>query len=164
LTTGSIRLHGEQIAGNDGQRLRVSKGKIQLVFQEPAESLDPRLRIGSSVEEAFIPLWTKSRERRHRVIGAIKRVGFSQEMLNLYPAELSAAQQQRVGIARAIVAKAELIVLNEPTSALDTTARAEIIELLKSIQQEPGTSYFFISHDLSTVRSISHRVQSCTLE
>ncbi len=155
-TDGSIRFRGQDITL--GGRRSKSRGKMQLVFQEPAESLDPRQRIGRSIEEPLVALKFASNERQDRLLESIGLVGLSEDMLNLYPAELSAGQQQRVGIARAMITRPELVVLDEPTSALDPTARAEIIELLQRIQGELGTSYLFISHDLSTVRFVSHRV------
>jgi len=155
-TQGTIRFRGEDITL--GGRRSKSRGKMQLVFQEPAESLDPRQRIGRSIEEPLVALKVARNERRDRLLESIGLVGLSEDMLNLYPAELSAGQQQRVGIARAMITRPELVVLDEPTSALDPTARAEIIELLQRIQAELGTSYLFISHDLSTVRFVSHRV------
>ncbi len=157
-SAGQIRFKGEDISLPRARRPRRLLGKIQLVFQEPAESLDPRMRIGRTIEEPLLPLKSPAAERRERVAEAIQRVGLRRDMLDLYPAELSAGQQQRVGIARAMITRPELVVLDEPTSALDPTARAEIIELLMKIQAELGTSYLFISHDLSTVRFISHRV------
>ncbi|MFO1349332.1 MAG: ABC transporter ATP-binding protein [Gammaproteobacteria bacterium] len=153
-TAGAIRFRGKDITHGR----REARGKMQLVFQEPAESLDPRQRIGRSIEEPLIALGMAKTERRERVLEAMGRVGFGEDMLNLYPAELSAGQQQRVGIARAMITRPELIVLDEPTSALDPTARAEIIELLQRIQRDLGTAYLFISHDLSTIRFMSHRV------
>jgi oligopeptide/dipeptide ABC transporter ATP-binding protein len=155
---GSMRFDGKDIGLSDRNRLRDLRGQIQLVFQEPAESLDPRLRIGASIEEPLRALAVEASERRARVVEAIKLVGLRRELLDFYPAELSAGQQQRVGIARAMITRPKLVVLDEPTSALDPTARSEIIELLMRIQAELGTSYLFISHDLSTVRFISHRV------
>ena len=116
------------------------------------------MRIGASVEEPLIGLGVGLAERRSRVDAALELVGLGRRALRLYPAELSAGQQQRVGIARAMITKPKLLVLDEPTSALDPTARAEIIELLVRIQRELGTAYLFISHDLGTVRFISHRV------
>jgi oligopeptide/dipeptide ABC transporter ATP-binding protein len=155
---GRMRFKGEDISVPRGLRPSILLGKIQLVFQEPAESLDPRMRIRRSIEEPLLALKTPAAERRERVSEALERVGLRRNMLELYPAELSAGQQQRVGIARAMITRPELVVLDEPTSALDPTARAEIIELLMKIQADLGTSYLFISHDLSTVRFISHRV------
>ena len=157
-SAGTLRFKGANISMPRARRPRDLFGKIQLVFQEPAESLDPLMRIGRSVEEPLLMRGGSARERRERVLRAVEQVGLHQEMLDLYPAELSAGQQQRVGIARAIITRPELIVLDEPTSALDPTARAEIIELLMKLQRELGTSYLFISHDLSTVRFISHRI------
>ncbi len=154
-TAGAVRFKGQDITTGPRRRL---PGRIQLVFQEPAELLDPRQRIGRSIEEPLGPLRIEAAERRARLHEAIDTVGLAREMLELYPAELSAGQQQRVGIARAMITRPELVVLDEPTSALDPTARAEIIELLQKIQKERGTAYLFISHDLSTVRFISHRV------
>jgi oligopeptide/dipeptide ABC transporter ATP-binding protein len=157
-TTGTIRSGGRDISAGRAAHGRDLRGRIQLVFQEPAEALDPRQRIGASVAEPLIAQRVEASERRSRVLNAIDTVGLVREILELYPAELSAGQQQRVGIARAMITEPDLVVLDEPTSALDPTARAEIIELLRSIQRERGTSYLFISHDLSTVRFVSHRV------
>ncbi|MGI3900789.1 MAG: oligopeptide/dipeptide ABC transporter ATP-binding protein [Janthinobacterium lividum] len=137
---------------------RPPPGKVQLVFQEPAESLDPRMRIGDTVSEPLQALGVGRAERLARVKDAMSLVRLDPAMLDSYPAGLSAGQQQRVGIARSMVTQPELVVLDEPTSALDPTARAEIIDLLKRIQADRGTAYLFISHDLSTVRFISHRV------
>jgi oligopeptide/dipeptide ABC transporter ATP-binding protein len=139
-------------------RSRRLRGKIQLVFQEPAESLDPRIRIGVTIGEPLQSLGVDREERTKRVRAMARRVGLEEETLYQYPAELSAGQQQRVGIARAIITDPELIVLDEPTSALDPTARSEIIDLLIQLQKELDTAYLFISHDLSTVRYLSHRV------
>ena len=156
--SGSIRFNGKDITKR-GARCDVAlRSKIQLVFQEPAESLDPRYRIGRSILEPLEVQRVDAVERRRRLVEVIQRVGLGAEVLDQYPSELSAGQQQRVGIARAIITRPELVVLDEPTSALDPTARAEIIELLMTIQKQLGTSYLFISHDLSTVRFISHRV------
>ena len=132
--------------------------RVQLVFQEPNESLDPRLRIGQSLAEPLSALGLASGERLPRIRDAMALVRLDPDLLEAYPAGLSAGQQQRIGIARAMITHPELVVLDEPTSALDPTARAEIIDLLKRIQAERGTAYLFISHDLSTVRFISHRV------
>ena len=157
-SAGTIRFKDKDISMPRGRRPRELLGKIQLVFQEPAESLDPRMRVGRSIEEPLIALRTQPAERRERVMEAVSRVGLRRDMLHLYPAELSAGQQQRIAIARAMITRPELVILDEPTSALDPTARAEIIELLMDIQAERDTAYLFISHDLSTVRFISHRV------
>jgi oligopeptide/dipeptide ABC transporter ATP-binding protein len=157
-TAGDISFHGEKIGKRHNVRNRSLRGKIQLVFQEPAESLDPRIRIGVTIGEPLRALGVGREARETRVREIARRVGLSETSLHQYPAELSAGQQQRVGIARAIITDPELIVLDEPTSALDPTARAEIIDLLIRLQKELNTAYLFISHDLSTVRYLSHRV------
>jgi oligopeptide/dipeptide ABC transporter ATP-binding protein len=157
-TGGIVRFAGAAIDRRNNIRSRGLRGKLQLVFQEPAESLDPRMRIGSTIGEPLRQLDMSQGDRSRRVAEVARRVGLREASLEQFPAELSAGQQQRVGIARAIVTRPELIVLDEPTSALDPTARAEIIDLLIRLQRELDTAYLFISHDLSTVRYLSHRV------
>ena len=157
-TDGSIGFHGRPIDRRRNIRSRELRGKLQLVFQEPAESLDPQVRIGNTIAEPLRSMGVSRPDQRRRVREVARRVGLRDSTLEQFPAELSAGQQQRVGIARAIVTDPELIVLDEPTSALDPTARAEIIDLLIRLQQELETAYLFISHDLSTVRYLSHRV------
>jgi oligopeptide/dipeptide ABC transporter ATP-binding protein len=144
--------HGRNIRSKD------IRGRIQLVFQEPAESLDPRIRVGETLGEPLRYLGQSRADRDARVRDVVMRLGLTERVLDQYPLELSAGQQQRVGIGRAIVTRPQLIVLDEPTSALDPTARAEIVDLLIRLQRELGTAYLFISHDLSTVRFLSHRV------
>ncbi|MEA2781751.1 MAG: hypothetical protein QOK29_3295 [Rhodospirillaceae bacterium] len=158
VDSGTIRFNGKEITKRRARRDPALYGKIQLVFQEPAESLDPRYRIGRSILEPLDRLKLDAAERHRRLSEVVERVGLTPAVLQQYPTELSAGQQQRVGIARAIITNPELVILDEPTSALDPTARAEIIDLLMEIQKQSGTSYIFISHDLSTVRFISHRV------
>jgi len=157
-TAGSIRFRGGEMGKRRHVRTPELRGRMQLVFQEPAEALDPRIRIGETIEEPLRAVNLPPAERGERVAEVVDRVGLTVEILDQYPLTLSAGQQQRVGIARAIITKPELIVLDEPTSALDPTARAEIIDLLLRLQQELGSAYLFISHDLSAVRYISHRI------
>jgi oligopeptide/dipeptide ABC transporter ATP-binding protein len=156
-SAGTIHFHGKLISDRRGSRQDLT-GKIQFVFQEPAESLDPRMKIGQSISEPLLPMKLDRTMRQRKTLEAIRLVRLDPDLLDDYPSELSAGQQQRVGIARAMVTQPELVVLDEPTSALDPTARAEIIDLLQRIQAERNTAYLFISHDLSTVRFISHRV------
>jgi oligopeptide/dipeptide ABC transporter ATP-binding protein len=156
-SAGTISFKGKPISGRRGSRGDI-KGKVQFVFQEPAESLDPRMKIGQSISEPLLPMKLDRATRQSKTLEAIGLVRLDPDMLDAYPSELSAGQQQRVGIARAMVTQPELVVLDEPTSTLDPTARAEIIDLLQRIQAERNTAYLFISHDLSTVRFISHRV------
>jgi oligopeptide/dipeptide ABC transporter ATP-binding protein len=154
---GIIRFHGTDLAERKQHR-QALLGKIQFVFQEPNESLDPRMKIGETISEPLLPLKLDREARRRKTVDALNLVRLDPDLLDAYPSELSSGQQQRVGIARAMVTGPELVVLDEPTSALDPTARAEIIDLLRRIQAERNTAYLFISHDLSTVRFISHRV------
>ncbi|MBV9749547.1 MAG: ABC transporter ATP-binding protein [Acetobacteraceae bacterium] len=158
ISGGSITFDGADLPLTRRRDPGSLRGHIQIVFQEPADALDPRMRIGASIEEPLLALGTRPDERQRRVAEALDLVGLSRRVLRLYPAELSAGQQQRVGIARAMITRPKLLVLDEPTSALDPTARAEIIELLVRLQKQLGTAYLFISHDLSTVRFISHRI------
>ena len=154
-TAGSVRLH---LPGGRGARGRPPKGKVQLVFQEPSEALDPRLKIRATIAESLQALSIERSEWRRRVRDTMGVVRLDPALLEAYPSELSAGQKQRVGVARAMITEPDLVVLDEPTSALDPTARAMIIDLFKRIQAERHTAYLFISHDLSTIRFISHRV------
>lgn len=156
-TAGSIRFRGTELTRRSMHSGQIA-GKVQFVFQEPNESLDPRYRIGQTIAEPLRALGASRAHVAARLPETMSLVGLSTELLDAYPAELSAGQQQRVGIARAMITEPDLVVLDEPTSALDPTARAEIIDLLRRIQREKHTAYLFISHDLSTVRYVSHRV------
>jgi oligopeptide/dipeptide ABC transporter ATP-binding protein len=155
---GEIIFDGQPMGRRRSIRSPGLRGRLQLVFQEPAESLDPRVRVADIIAEPLRVMKMNRADRERRVLEVANRVGLGAASLGRFPAELSAGQQQRVGIGRAIVTGPELIVLDEPTSALDPTARAEIIDLLVRLQGELETAYLFISHDLSTVRYLSHRV------
>jgi oligopeptide/dipeptide ABC transporter ATP-binding protein len=157
-TRGVIAFKGQTMGKGMTVRSSALRGRMQLVFQEPAESLDPRTVVGDTIGEPLRALGVNRADREKAVREAVRRVGLAERLLDVYPAELSMGLQQRIGIARSIVSKPELIVLDEPTSALDPSARAEIIDLLIRIQKDLGTAYLFISHDLSTVRYLSHRV------
>ncbi|MGH7118056.1 MAG: oligopeptide/dipeptide ABC transporter ATP-binding protein [Acetobacteraceae bacterium] len=157
-TEGRIHFRNHEMGRGWNVRSPQLRGKMQLVFQEPGESLDPRMPIGRSIGEPLRLSGLGRAARQRRVEEAVERINLSRDILEQYPTELSAGQQQRVAIARAIVTEPELLVLDEPTSALDPSARAEIIELLMRLQRELGTAYLFISHDLSAVHQVSHRI------
>ncbi|WP_457938423.1 oligopeptide/dipeptide ABC transporter ATP-binding protein [Mesorhizobium sp. 10J20-29] len=157
-TSGRIAFQGRDLGAALTIRSPELRGKLQLVFQEPAESLNPRLRLFELMDEPLRALKMNRADRERRVRQATRRVGLAENLLERYPAEISMGLQQRVGVARAMISEPKVVVLDEPTSALDPTSRAEIIDLLIGIQRDLGTAYLFISHDLSAVRHISHRV------
>jgi oligopeptide/dipeptide ABC transporter ATP-binding protein len=157
-TRGDILFDGARMGRGRDIRSKGLRGRLQLVFQEPAESLDPRIRVGDTLAEPLRYIGMKRADRDRRVADIANLLGLSPRLLDRYPNELSAGLQQRIGIGRAIATKPELVILDEPTSALDPTARAEIVDLLARLQRELGTAYLLITHDLSTVRFVSHRV------
>ena len=157
-TKGRIALGGAEISDLAPDRLRALRARMQLVFQDPFGSLNPRLTAFQTVDEPLALHGAARAERRGRVAAMLERVGLGTPLFDYYPADLTASEQQRVGIARALVTEPEFVVLDEPTSMLDPSARAEILDLLKAIQSETETAYIFISHDLTSVAKISHRI------
>ncbi len=158
ISSGDIVFDGADLLATRRKRPGSLRGMIQVVFQEPADALDPRMKVGACIDEPLRALGVAPDERARRVAEALDLVRLGRRTQQLYPGELSGGQQQRVGIARAMITRPKLVILDEPTSALDPTARADIIELLMDIQRRLGTAYLFISHDLSTVRFVSHRI------
>lgn len=158
--SGSIEFDGEVISGFTPRQLRQMRQNLTVVFQEPFESLNPRMRIGHIVgEPLLIHRKQLSREDRERLVGeTLELVELDSAMVDRYPNELSGGQQQRVGIARAIVTRPNMVVLDEPTSSLDVSVRARVIDLLQSLQAELGLTYLFVSHDISTVGYVSHQI------
>jgi oligopeptide/dipeptide ABC transporter ATP-binding protein len=157
---GTVYFDGLNLDQLPDNELRRTRSRMQAVFQEPFESLNPKHRIGDIVAE---PLVIHEREltkeqRRSRVVTMLETVGLEEGFLRRYPKELSGGQQQRVGIARAMVTRPEFVVLDEPTSSLDLSVRAQILDLLLDLQQNRGLGYLFISHDIETVRYISNRI------
>ncbi|WP_373067779.1 oligopeptide/dipeptide ABC transporter ATP-binding protein [Gemmatimonas sp.] len=158
-TSGSIIFDGVDITTQGDEALRRMRSKMQLVFQEPLASLNPRRTVSATLEEPLVLEGELSkRERRERVLETLKLVGLDSTSLGLYPAQLTSSEAQRIGVGRALVTRPKLVVLDEPTSALDSTVRAALLDVLQGIQAELGTSFLFISHDLTAVRRISHRV------
>lgn len=158
-TSGRIRFGEHDITAMRVSEFRSLRPRLQMVFQEPYGSLNPRFTVGGILEENLVLEGKLGRaERRARVRELLSLIQLPVRMLTAYPHELTSGQQQRVSIGRALSTRPDLIVLDEPTSALDVNIRAEIIRLLKSLQVETGVSYLFISHDLTAVMEISHRV------
>jgi oligopeptide transport system ATP-binding protein len=155
---GHIEFAGEDITLARAERLRGLRREMQMIFQDPFASLNPRMTVGEIVGEPLHihGLWDDGGPGRVREL--IDRVGLASETADRYPHEFSGGQRQRIGIARALALKPKLIVCDEPVSALDVSMRAQILNLLADLQAEFGLTYLFISHDLSVVRQICHRV------
>jgi oligopeptide/dipeptide ABC transporter ATP-binding protein len=156
---GSIRFDGVDLLGLNKQELRRKRRDMQLIFQDPYASLNPRMTIRTIVGEPFaIHRLAKGSEREHRVADLLKTVGLDPTVMSRYPHEFSGGQRQRIGIARSLALKPKLIVADEPVSALDVSIQAQIINLLADLQQQFGLTYLFISHGIPVIEHISTRI------
>ncbi|PDT23102.1 ABC transporter ATP-binding protein [Rhizobium hidalgonense] len=157
---GEIHFDRQPIHGLSRAEMRPFRARMQVVFQDPFSSLNPRMTIGQIIEEGLVVnrLGATRGERQDRVREALIAAGMPGNILSRFPHEFSGGQRQRIAIARAIALEPEFILLDEPTSALDLSVQAQIIELLRKLQDERGLSYLFISHDLKVVRALCHRV------
>jgi oligopeptide/dipeptide ABC transporter ATP-binding protein len=159
-SAGAVSWIGKDLLKLPAGKMRAQREDLQIVFQDPLASLNPRMTIGASIAEPML-VYRKAlnaKEREAEVRAMMERVGLDPNMINRYPHELSGGQNQRVGIARAMILRPKLVICDEAVSALDVSIQAQIIELLMQLQSEFGLSMLFISHDLSVVREVSHRV------
>jgi oligopeptide/dipeptide ABC transporter ATP-binding protein len=159
LTGGRVVFDGTDISQLSRARLRPYRREMQMIFQDPYGSLNPRRRVGSIIGDPFaIHHVADGPERKRRVQELMELVGLNPEHYNRFPADFSGGQRQRIGVARALALRPKLIVCDEPVSALDVSIQAQIINLLKSLQEEFSLTYLFIAHDLSVVEHVSDRV------
>jgi peptide/nickel transport system ATP-binding protein len=153
VTEGSIRLGDTDLIGLEGEELRRARARMQIIFQDPYSSLNPRVRAGGIVREPMdLMNIGKPQERDAKVADLFKKVGLRPEQQALFPHQFSGGQRQRIGVARALATQPELVVCDEPVSALDVAIQAQILNLLRSLQAEFGLTYLFISHDLGVVQ------------
>jgi microcin C transport system ATP-binding protein len=157
---GSIKFMGTEIQGLKGKEIRPLRREMQIIFQDPYESLNPRLTIGQIVEEGLKAhgIAASQREREDLIVQTLNEVGIDPESRHRYPGEFSGGQRQRIAIARAITLRPKFLVLDEPTSSLDMTVQTQILGLLKELQEKYNLAYLFISHDLRVIRAMSHEI------
>ena len=160
VTDGSIRLGQQQLKGLSRKAMRLTRQQMQIVFQDPLASLDPRMTVREIIAEPIQALRRDLSKKDSNVLvqQIMERVGLLPNQINRYPHEFSGGQCQRIGIARALIVAPQVLICDEPVSALDVSIQAQIINLLMDLQQEMGLSMMFIAHDLSVVRQISHRI------
>jgi peptide/nickel transport system ATP-binding protein/oligopeptide transport system ATP-binding protein len=159
-TSGSIKFEGEEFAHVKGSRLKELRKRMQMIFQDPYSSLNPRKTVGSIISDPFVihGMMSGDGERKRAVQDLMETVGLNPEHYNRYPHEFSGGQRQRIGIARALALKPDLIIADEPVSALDVSIQAQVLNLLRDLQASMGLTLVFIAHDLSVVRHMCDRV------
>jgi peptide/nickel transport system ATP-binding protein/oligopeptide transport system ATP-binding protein len=159
-TSGSITFDGREVAAQKGDSLKALHRDMQMVFQDPYSSLNPRKSVGSIIADPYVihGLYKGDGERKRRVQDLMDRVGLNPEHYNRYPHEFSGGQRQRIGVARAIALEPKLLIADEPVSALDVSIQAQVLNLLRELQRDMGLTLIFIAHDLSVVRHMCDRV------
>jgi oligopeptide transport system ATP-binding protein len=157
-SAGTLKLDGIDLLELEGQSLRAMRKSFQMVFQDPVGSFNPRMRVVDIVAEPLSYLGVPREERQERAREALELVGLTRQQSDRYPHQFSGGQRQRIGIARALVVKPRFLVCDEPVSALDVSIQAQIVNLLKDLQQQLGLTLLFISHDLRVVRHVADRV------
>jgi len=160
VTSGSVRYNGVDLTRLGRDELRSRRSQFQIIFQDPYSSLNPRMRVSDIIEEGMtaLQITTSATERLQRVDRLLEQVGLSKEMRQRYPHEFSGGQRQRISIARALAVNPKLIICDEPTSALDVSVQAQILNLLKELQDKFGLAYLFITHNISVVEYLAHEV------
>ena len=158
-TGGKVTFKGRDLMTLSKEELRKQRPQMQMIFQDPQDSLNPRMTVGSIISEPLVEHGKfMGKERRERVEQLLESVGMNREFTNRYPHEFSGGQRQRIGIARALALSPEFIICDEPIAALDVSIQAQVVNLLEDLQEEYGLTYLFISHDLSMIRHIADRV------
>jgi len=159
-TAGEAYFKGKNIFTMNKRELKEMRRKMQVIFQDPYDSLNPRMTVGKIVGDAMLlhGIVKREKEKNNKVSELLERVGLSAKYINRYPHEFSGGQRQRIGIARALALNPEFIVCDEAVSALDVSIQAQILKLLKDLQNDFGISYLFISHDLAVVKHIAKRI------
>jgi peptide/nickel transport system ATP-binding protein len=159
-TGGSVQFAGRELVGMDNRQLRPLRRRMQIIFQDPFASMNPRMLVGDIVEEGMLAqgIGGNRKQRRERVVRLLGQVGVAEDALDRYPHEFSGGQRQRICVARALAVEPGMIVCDEPTSALDVSVQAQILNLLKDLQTQLGLAYLFITHDISVVAYMAHEV------
>jgi oligopeptide/dipeptide ABC transporter ATP-binding protein len=159
LTSGKVIFNGTDITRLSRGAMRPLRREVQMIFQDPYSSLNPRRRVGAIIGDPFaIHKTATGADRKRKVQELMERVGLNPEHFNRFPAEFSGGQRQRIGVARALALRPKLIICDEPVSALDVSIQAQVLNLLSDLQHEYGLSYLFIAHDLEVVRHVSDKV------